>query len=128
MAFRDHRLGHPRVGVGKYHVGGDAMRSAGQSHHIGQPHHSSLGRGVGHAVGAPAHPAGRGGEHQAPIALFLHDRKSRLREVKRTVEMDRQGGCKVLGGMLHQALVADDAGVVDHDVNRAKGVQGGLKY
>ena len=62
----------------------------------------------------------------AAEALVAHDHPGRHGHVERTHEVGRDHGLEELRSHVVERLVAQDAGVVDDDVDGAEGVEGGL--
>ena len=93
--------------------------------HEGHPHDGGLGRAVvGLAEVAPQ--AGRRGDvHDPAVAGLLHEWRGVASSVEGPLLVDGHHG--VVVGLVHldQGPVADDAGVVDEDVDGAEGVHGG---
>ena len=94
--------------------------------HVGQPDEAHL-RGAVVGLAEVAEDAGVGrGEDEPAVAVLLHDLERRLRDVERALEVDVEHGVEVVPGQLRERLVAQDAGVVDDDVDLAERVDRGL--
>ncbi len=66
------------------------------------------------------------GHDDAPVLLFAHVHPCWLRHVERAAQVDVDHRVDEIRGHVVEALVAQDAGVVHHDVDAPEGVERGL--
>jgi hypothetical protein len=118
-------LGHAGLRDRHDHVGQDAGAGALDGDRVRQADEPHLGGGVVALAEVAEGRVGRG-EDEAAVALLLHDRERRLADVEGGLEVDVDDRVEVLPGELEEALVAQEAGVVDDDVDLAEAVDGGL--
>ena len=118
-------LGHPGGAGGGHGIDGDPVLAQLHRPHEGHTHDGRLGRAViGLAEVAPQ--AGRRRHVDDPaVARLLHVRGGVASHVERALLVD--GHHRVEVGLVHleERPVADDAGVVDHDVDAPEGVHRG---
>ncbi|MNT41603.1 hypothetical protein D3C72_1779670 [compost metagenome] len=93
------------------------MLLALQVQHVHQADHASLRRAVVRLAEIAVH-ARRGRGHQdAAVALLAHDRPDGARAVGRPQQMHVDDRIEIVGAHLGEGLVAQDARIVDQDVD-----------
>ena len=120
-------FGHARLGDGRDRVDRDAVLLQLDRHRARQAVDARLGRRVVGLAEVAEHAAHARRVDDAPAAALRDDLlREDLRAEERALEVHRDDG--VPHGLVHleEALVAEDAGVVDEDVDAAEGVDGGL--
>ena len=124
VADRPHDvLGHPGQGEGGDGVGLDAVAGAFDGEHARQADEAHLRRPV---VGLPEVAEDAGGRrrrHDAPVLLLAHVDPRRLGDVEGALQVHVEDRVQQVGVHVVERLVAQDAGVVDHDVDAAEGVE-----
>ena len=121
-----HRVGHPGRGTGCQRVHAHVVVGPLLRQDVHQSEHAHL-RGTVVRLSEVAEYAGtRTGEDDAPVVLGVHQRPCRVRHVGGAVQMDVDDDVPLVEGHVLECLVAQDAGVVDQDVDPAERVHGGL--
>src|ERR1700733_13420226 len=117
---------HPGVGDRRDRVDFDVVVGALSGEHPGQADPPGLRRTVvTHPFGAKESRS-RAGVEDSPVALLAHDLPRGPRHVERTLEMYIYQRVEPIGGDVFERRVADDPGVVDHDVDTPPGLHGGV--
>lgn len=114
-----HRGQHRRLDqAGRNGVGGDAVASSLESDSAGESDDSGLGRGVVRLseVSSPAH---RGKGQDPAVASLLHGRKHGTETEEAGREVGVQHSVPVSVVHVGRAVVADDPGIVDQDIDSA---------
>ena len=108
------------------HVALDVVLGALDGEHVREPDQAHLGGAVV-ALAEVAEDAGAGGrEHDPAVVVLLHHAEGGLRDVERALQVHVEHDAEILGLELREGLVAQDAGVVDDDVDLAEVVDRGL--
>ena len=84
--------------------------------HVRQAHETGLGRRVVRGVWLAEEPGGRDDEHEAAVALSLHDPERRLAQIEAAVEVHLQHPAPVGRRQLVEGRGVEDAGVADDGV------------
>eukprot|EP00754_Rhynchopus_humris_P036759 Rhum_TRINITY_DN18852_c0_g1::Rhum_TRINITY_DN18852_c0_g1_i1::g.168597::m.168597 len=117
---RHHRGRHPGARNGGDGVAEHVVLGALLSKRLGKAHKTHLGTRVVRLADV-AEQAGGGGRAEDTAELLLkHVRPRCLRDGVRALQVHRHDEVPVVVGHLLEAAVAQDAGVVDHDVNAAE--------
>ena len=119
-------LGHAREGDRGDGVGLDVVLGALDGEHPREADETHLGGAVV-GLAEVAEDARRRRRRDDPaVALLAHVDPRRLGDVERAAEVDVEDGVDEVGGEVLERLVAEDAGVVDDDVDAPEGVDCGL--
>ena len=108
------------------HVGRDVVLLALDGEHVGQTDEAHLRGAVVRLAEVAEDAGGRRGEDDAAVLPLLHHAERGLRDVERALQVDVEDDLEVLRRELRERLVAQDAGVVDDDVDASEAVDRGL--
>ncbi|KAG1245623.1 hypothetical protein G6F68_014981 [Rhizopus microsporus] len=98
------------------------MLLAFQEQHVHQADHTRF-RGAVVGLAEIAVHARRGRGHQdTAVSLLTHDRPDSTRAVGRAQQMHVDHCVEIVGAHLGEGLVAQDAGIVDQDIDAAPGI------
>ncbi|MNS88719.1 hypothetical protein D3C72_1227070 [compost metagenome] len=95
------------------------MAGALQVQHVHQADHAGLRRAIVGLAEISVHAGGGRGHEDAPVALLAHDGPHGARAIRGAQQVHVHDGVEVFGAHLGESLVAQDAGVVDQDVDAA---------
>ncbi len=123
---RQHRLGQAAASDGGDGVAMDVLVAALDRQGVGQAEDAKLGRRVIGLAEVAVDAGGRGGHDDAAVALVAHHRPGGVRHGERALQVHALDQIPVFRRHLLEAGVAQDAGVVDDDVDGAEGVKRGL--
>ena len=124
--FRPHPGDDARRRGGRDHIRPDPVLGAFERDHARQSRDARLRRRVVRLVGQPEEAGARRREHEAAVALVAHDAERRLAHVERAEEVGAEHPHQLLVRHLSERLVAQDAGVVHHDVEAPELTDGGV--
>ena len=119
-------LGHPRAGDRGDGVDVDAALATLDREGVGQAVEAELGHRVVGLAEVAVDPGGGGRVDDPAVALLAHHRPRRVGDPERAEHVHLVDEVPVGLGHLGEGDVAEDAGVVDDDVDPAEGVDGGL--
>ena len=122
--FGHHRLGQPRAGERGDHVGVDVLLREREG--VRQADHAQLHHRVVGLAEVAVDAGGRGGEDDSPVALVAQVRPGGVRHPEAAERVDAVDQVPVFLRHLVEGAVAEDAGVVDDDVDPLPGVERGL--
>ena len=103
-------------------VGLDVVLGALDGEHPGEPDEAHLGGAVVGLAEVAEDARRRRGRHDPPVALLAHVLPRRLGDVEGALQVDVDDRVEQVGRHVVERLVAQDAGVVDDDVDAAEGV------
>ena len=112
-------FGHPGVGRRGQAVDADVVLGALDRQGLHKADKGHLGRAVVRLAEIPVQSRGRGGHNDAAIVPLSHDVPDRLGAVDGPHQMDVHDEAEIVQLHLGEGLVAQDAGVVDQDVDPA---------
>ena len=107
-------------------VGLDVVLRALDREHAGEADEAHLRGAVVGLAEVAEDAGGRRGGDDAAVALLAHDHPGRLGDVERALQVHVEHRVHQVGLHVVERLVAQDARVVDDDVDRAVGVERGL--
>src|SRR5271168_3835707 len=111
--------GHACRRGGREHVDADIVFGPFQVQHVHEPDHRRFGRAVVRLAEIAVDARRRGSEHDAAVAAVAHAAPDRLRADRRTHQMHANDLFEIGDLHLREGLVAQDAGVVDENVDAA---------
>jgi hypothetical protein len=119
-------LGHPGGRNRRYGVDLDAVAGTLEREDPGQPGQACFGRAVVGLTEVAEKARGRARVDDAAVALLAHQTIGRLADVESSLEVDVDH--RLNHGVVHlvEGLVAQDARVVDQDVDTAERIDRGL--
>ncbi|MCY1427281.1 hypothetical protein D9M71_431210 [compost metagenome] len=116
---------HARGSNRRNGVDADVLARAFDGQRVGKTDQARLGSGIV-ALAKVAEDTGTGGGHDdAAVALVAHDRPYRVSQAERAFDVDVLDQVPLLFGHLVERGVAQDAGVVDEDIDGAECLQRG---
>ena len=118
-------LGHPGAGDRSDRIGLDVVFHALDREDVGQAHDPRLGRAVVGLTEVAEQPRCGCRVHEPAVSLLLHHPEGRMRHVEGATEMDVDHGVDFVESHVGERAVAQDPCVVDDDVDRSEGVEGG---
>ncbi|KAI3479441.1 hypothetical protein L1887_58459 [Cichorium endivia] len=127
----DHLLGpdggsHGGTGVGGDRVGENVVLLALDAERVGEADDAGLGSRVVGLAKVAVDADGRGGVDDTAVLLLLEDGPGGVADAVGAAEVRVEHGVPLLVRHGGERLVAQDTGIVDDDVDRAKGVDGRL--
>src|SRR5579883_1160273 len=125
--LRGHQaLGHARAGDRRERVHENVVLLALEPQRIHETDHGKLGAAVVGLAEIAVDAGVRRRHHHAAIGLGAHDRPGSVRDVGGPEEVHLHDEVEILDRHVVEGLVAQHAGVVHHDVDRAEGIDGRL--
>ena len=123
--FRRHQVfGHARTGHGADGIDLDVVLRAFEFQRVHEADQAKLGAAVIGLAEIAVKPGGGGGDHDAAILLIAHDLPDGLGRFHRAHHMHRHHGVEILDLHFGEALVAQDAGIGDQNVDPAPLIHG----
>ena len=119
-------LGHASEREGSDRVGLDVVLGAFDGEHVGEADEAHLRSAVVGLAEVPEDAGCGRGRDDAAVALLAHDLPRRSGHVECAAQVDVEDRVDQVGAHVVERLVAQDAGIVDDDVDRAERVDGGL--
>ena len=119
-------LGHPRERQRGDGVRLDVVLGALDGEHPGEPDEAHLRRAVVGLAEVAEDAGRRAGRHHASVSLLAHAQPRRLGDVEGALQVHVDHRVDQVGCHVGERPVAQDAGVVDDDVDAPEGVDGRL--
>ena len=126
--FRDQAFGHAGARGGGERVDADIVLRPFQMQHIHEANQAHLGRAIIGLAEIAVNARRRAGHHHAAIIGLAHDLPHRLGTGRRAHQMHVHDRLEILERHLGEALVAQDSGIVDEDIDPAPRLHGAVHH